>query len=181
MEKRKWIVLNYNLPTEPSRHRVAVWRGLKKLGAVNIQQSMWVLGYNEQNYLALQKIAQDVEANNGEALLMESVFFDEKHEARVISIYNDIRDEEYNEFIEKCEDYLKELDKEIAIKKFTFAELEEEEEELEKLVSWHEKIATRDIFHALGGDTAKDRLERIQKSFEIYSELVYKHNNKSIG
>lgn len=124
---------------------------------------------------------QDIEVNNGEALLMESVFFDEKHEARVISLYNDIRDEEYNEFIEKCEDYLKELEKEITIKKFTFAELEEEEEELEKLVSWYEKIVTRDIFHALGGDTAKDRLEQIQKSFEEYSELVYKHNNKSIG
>ena len=177
MEKRKWIVLNYNLPSEPSRHRVAVWRGLKKLGAVNIQQSMWILGYNEPNYRALRKIAQDVESSNGEALLMETAFFDEKHEERVISLYNDIRDEEYHEFIEKCEEYLGELEKEIRIEKFTFAELEEEEEEFEKMVSWHEKIATRDIFHALAGDRAKERLEQIKKAFEVYSDLVYKHNN----
>lgn len=176
MGKRKWIVLNYNLPTEPSRHRVAAWRGLKKLGAVNIQQSMWVLGYSEDNYLALQKISQEIEANDGEALLMESVFFDEQHEQRVISLFNEIRDEEYKEFIEKCDGYLKEIEKEISIEKFTFAELEEEE--LQKLVSWYEKIEARDIFHALAGNTASERLGQIQKNFEEYSELVYKHNNK---
>jgi hypothetical protein len=178
MEKRKWIVLNYNLPTEPSRHRVAAWRGLKKLGAVNIQQSMWVLGYNEENYLALQKISRDIEMNSGEALLMESVFFEEKHEERVISLFNDIRDEEYMEFIEKCEEYLKELKKEISIEKFTFAELEEEEEELQKLVSWYEKIKIRDTFCSLKGKTADERFEQIQKAFDEYSELVYKNNNQ---
>lgn len=178
MDKRKWIVLNYNLPTEPSRHRVAIWRGLKKLGAVNIQQSMWILVYNTDNYSALQKISQDIESNNGEALLMDCAFFDEKHEERVISLFNGIRDEEYKEFIDECEKYLKELKKEISIEKFTFAELEEEEEEFQKLVSWYEKIATRDIFHALEGNIAKERLEQIQKAFEEYSELVYQHNNK---
>lgn len=178
MEKRKWIVLNYNLPTEPSRHRVAVWRSLKKLGAVNIQQSMWILGYSEENYHALQRISQEIESNNGEALLMESVFFDEKHEQRVISIFNDIRDEEYKEFIDECEKYLKELEKEISIEKFTFAELEEEEEELQKLISWYGKIEVRDIFHSTLEKDTKEILEQIKRAFENYSELVYKHNNK---
>lgn len=178
MGKKKWLVVNYNLPTEPSRYRVATWRALKKIGALNIQQSMWVLGYNEENYLALQKISQDIESNNGEALLMESVFFDEKHEKRVITLFNNIRDEEYKEFIEKCDEYLKEVEKEILIEKFTFAELEEEEEELQKLISWYVKIQARDNFGALSGSIAKERLEQIQKAFEGYSELVYKQNNK---
>lgn len=94
MEKRKWLIISYNLPTEPSRHRVAIWRGLKKLGAVNVQQSMWVLPYNESNYSVLKKISQDVESNNGECLLMESIFIDGQHEERVISLFNNIRDEE---------------------------------------------------------------------------------------
>lgn len=179
MEKRKWIVLNYNLPTEPSRLRVATWRGLKKLGAVNIQQSMWILGYNEENYSALQKISQNIESNKGEALLMESVFFEEKHEEKIISFFNNIRNEEYKEYIDECEKYLKELEKEISIEKFTFAELEEEEEELQKLISWYDKIETRDIFHSSEGNTAKKSLEQIKKAFEEYSELVYNHNNQS--
>lgn len=178
MEKRKWLVINYNLPTEPSRYRVAAWRALKKIGALNIQQSMWVLGFNEENYNALHKISREIEENNGEAFLMECAFFEEKHEEKIISLFNDIRDEEYNEFIEKSDDYLKELQKEIRIEKFTFAELEEEEEELQKLVSWYEKIKVRDIFNAPGGNTAVEKLGSIQASFEEYSVLVYNYNNK---
>ena len=30
--KKRWLILIYHLPREPSRHRVAVWRKLKALG-----------------------------------------------------------------------------------------------------------------------------------------------------
>lgn len=178
MEKRKWLVLNYNLPTEPSKHRVAVWRGLKKLGAVNIQQSMWLMIYSDENYAFLKKISQDIESNNGASFLMECVFYDEKQEQRVISVFNDIRDEEYREFIRECEKYLKELEKEISIEKFSFAELEEEEEELQKLISWHSKIQARDLFVSPEGSVARDIIVKIKNAFENYSGLVYQNADR---
>jgi hypothetical protein len=178
MEKRKWLVINYNLPTEPSRQRVSTWRSLKKLGALNIQQSMWILVDNEENLSALQDISRYIESNNGETILMESLFIEEKHEDKVISIFNSLRDEEYSEYIRECDKYFKELEKEIAIEKYTFAELEEEEEELQKLISWYQKIKTRDIFNSVEGSTAKERTDQIKKAFEDYSESVYKHNAK---
>ena len=180
MEKRRWLVISYNLPTEPSRHRVSVWRALKKLGVINIQQSMWVLPYNEENYAALVKISEEIELNNGDSLLMDCVFFDEKHEKRIMTAFNLVRDEEYREFIGECSKYLKELEKEIRIEKFTFAELEEEEEELNKLLSWHGKIAVRDVFQAPEGKRANEMLAQIQLSFEQYSEMVYENNNGEI-
>lgn len=178
MEKRRWLVISYNLPTEPSRHRVSVWRSLKKQGVINIQQSMWVLPYNEENYAALIKISEEIELNNGEALLMDCFFFDEKHEERVILALNQVRNEEYMELINECEKYLKEIEKEIRIEKFTFAELEEEEEEWNKLVSWHGKIAARDAFQAPAGKQAREMLMEIQQAFERYSEMVYEKNNE---
>ena len=174
MEKQKWIVINYNLPTEPSRHRVAIWRGLKKMGAVNIQQSMWILPEDEENYSALKRLTIDIEANNGEAFLMETMFFDEKHEGRVVSLFNAMRSEEYMELISECMKYLKEIEKEIHLEKFTFPELEEEEAELEKLVSWHGKIKKRDIFGAPKGEEADELLAKAGKAFEGFSELVYR-------
>lgn len=177
MKEIKWLVINYNLPTEPSRHRVATWRALKKLGSVNVQQSMWILPESSENYSALQKISEDIEKNNGEALLMESVFFHERHEQRVVGLFNKIRDEEYREFINECQKYIKEIEKEITKEKFTFAELEEEEEELEKLISWHRKIEDRDIFNAPSHSEAKEILEIIKGSFDEFSQLVYNHNN----
>lgn len=178
MEKRRWLVISYNLPTEPSRHRVSVWRALKKLGVVNIQQSMWVLPYNEENYAALLGITEEVERNDGDSLLMDCVFFDKKHEERVVGELNRVRDEEYGEFIGECGKYLKELEKEIRNEKFTFAELEEEEEELNKLVSWHGKIAVRDAFQAPEGNRAEEMLDQIQQAFDQFSELVYEKNNE---
>jgi len=178
MEKVKWLVINYNLPTEPSRHRVAAWRWLKKIGAVNIQQSMWLLPEDEENYTHLKKISEDIEANGGEALLMESIFLCEKDEERIISVFNSMRDDEYMEFIGECGKYLKELEKEIAIEKFTFAELEEEEAELEKLISWHNRISKRDIFVCAHANTARDMVDSINKSYTAFSEMVYEKEVK---
>ena len=178
MGNKRWLVISYNLPTEPSRHRVAVWRALKKLGVVNIQQSMWVLPYNDKNYAALLRISEEIELNQGEALLMDCSFFSKEHENRIISILNDVRDEEYKEFISECVKYLKEVEKEITIEKFTFAELEEEEEELNKLISWHGKIAARDPFQVPERDNANKMLVLIQQTFEKYNEMVYEKNNK---
>ena len=178
MSSLKWLVINYNLPTEPSRHRVAAWRGLKKIGAVNIQQSMWILPEDEENLSALQKISGDIEANGGEAFLMESVFFDARDEERVMALFNSMRDDEYMEFIGECKKYLKELEKEIKIEKFTFAELEEEEAELEKLISWHSKLGKRDIFNASRGNEARELADMIRAAFEHYSEMVYQREVK---
>ena len=36
-----WRLLIYRLPKEPSRHRVAVWRELRRAGAVALQQATW--------------------------------------------------------------------------------------------------------------------------------------------
>lgn len=90
---------------------------------------------------------------------------------------NSIRDEEYREFSNECEKYLKELEKEISIEKFTFAE-HEEEEEVQKLISWFHKIEARDLFHAPEGESAKTKREQIDQAFEKYSELVYQHNEE---
>ncbi|MDF2700057.1 MAG: ChrB domain protein [Haloplasmataceae bacterium] len=177
MEQLKWLVITYNLPTEPSRYRVATWRALKKLGALNIQQSMWFLAYNEDHYKALQNIIHEIEMNGGEAYLMISTIVETKKEEKIISAFNNIRNEEYAEYINECNKYIKELEKEIKIEKFTFAELDEEEEEFQKLVTWYQKIEIRDLFHASKREYALNSLDQIKKAIDEFSELVYKHNN----
>lgn len=92
---------------------------------------------------------------------MQNIFFYSKHEERIKSYFNNLRDEQYKELISECEKYLNELKKEITIEKFTFAELEEE---LEKLISCHGKIKVRDIFNSSQRDYAEEKLETIIKS-----------------
>lgn len=178
MPPLKWLVISYNLPTEPSRHRVATWRSLKRLGAVNLQQSMWVLPASGENLAALGALASEIEAASGEALLMESRFLRPEDEGRIVALFNELRDAEYREFVDECGKYLKEIEKEIAKRKFIYAELEEEEAEHEKLSAWRGRIAGRDLFSAAGGEAAREMQGRIDESFELYSRMVYDEEAK---
>jgi hypothetical protein len=42
-ESQQWLLLSYTLPREPSAPRVALWRKLKKLGAILLHDALWVL------------------------------------------------------------------------------------------------------------------------------------------
>src|SRR5260370_9926577 len=46
-EPVSWQLITYRLPAEPSRHRVAAWRQLRRLGAVPLQQGTWALPAGE--------------------------------------------------------------------------------------------------------------------------------------
>lgn len=180
MFKKIWLVLNYTLPTEPSRHRVAAWRALKKMGAVNVQQSTWLLPDSEENYEQMEKLVREIEAGGGTAMLMGSRFFAQEQEEHVCDLFNEKRNEEYVEFIDECGKYLKEIEKEIRNRKFIYAELEEEEAELEKLLAWYEKIVSRDTLQASQGPAAKVQTELIQAAFDGYSELACRYGEKDV-
>jgi hypothetical protein len=171
----KWLVINYTLPSEPSRLRVGAWRSLKKLGAVNIQQSMWLLPYSGENFDSLSSIARDMESNGGTVLIMESFFSEEKYEQVVISSFNKAREIEYQEILGKCEGYLREIEKEINRENFKFAEAEENEVELDKLKSWYEKVKIRDNFHSPLREITERKLEECESVFADFSRRIYEN------
>ena len=38
-----WVLLHYKIPREPTAPRVSAWRKLKRLGAILLQDAVWVL------------------------------------------------------------------------------------------------------------------------------------------
>ena len=178
MEQNEWIVINYSLPREPSRIRVSMWRKLKKIGAVNIQQSMWILPQTDENYDLLNQIKDDVSQNNGEAFVMKSSV-DENSKRIIIDRFNAARDEEYKEVLEQCDEYFKEIDKETARENFTFAEIEENEEEFNKLKKWYEKIVARDFFEASLREKTKVILSQCEDVLEKFCDKVYDFGDRA--
>jgi hypothetical protein len=89
MGARKWLMIGFHLPARPSRNRVAVWRGLRRLGAVNARNSLWLLPYTKRNRAALEKIADDIETAGGVPVLMSSKILDEGHERRVMALFSE--------------------------------------------------------------------------------------------
>ena len=172
MNENKWLALSYTLPREPSRARVAIWRKLKKSGAVGIWQSMWILPAGEKNHALLAEIKDEVTRCGGEAFMLE-FSADEGGEKLIADKFAAARSEEYGELFEQCEDFFAEIAKEIARRNFTFAEIEENEEEFQKLKLWYEKIAARDTMGSPLGEKAKSMLAKCGELLDDFSERVY--------
>jgi hypothetical protein len=67
-----WLLLVQRVPREPTAHRVGVWRKLKKLGAVLIHDSIWVLPATARAREHLRWLAAEIEEAGGEATIWES-------------------------------------------------------------------------------------------------------------
>lgn len=68
----KWLLLLYRLPTEPSALRVYIWRKLKRLGALLVLDSTWVLPDTPRTLEHFQWLAAEIIEMGGEAQLWQS-------------------------------------------------------------------------------------------------------------
>ena len=66
-----WLLFLYKVPHEPSTRRVYVWRKLKRLGAVMLQDAAWALPMIPYNLEQLKKLAGEVTELGGDSLLWE--------------------------------------------------------------------------------------------------------------
>lgn len=65
----EWVLLAYRIPREPSTPRIAVWRKLRRLGAVQLLDGLVGLPSDARTKEHLEWIADDVVAAGGEANL----------------------------------------------------------------------------------------------------------------
>jgi len=170
----RWLFFSYTLPSRPSRARVSIWRQLKKLGAVNYQ-SVWVLPYSSERVKEVSRLIQDIESWKGEGLLIDGKVLNADQEERINRTFVESRNEEYKEIISKCEDYAKEIEFEIGRRNFIFAEVEENEEELEKLKQWLKKVEKRDIVEVPLRKEAIERIRGCEDLFQEFAKRVYEH------
>ncbi len=68
LEERPWLLLVYRVPTEPASRRVAIWRDLKRLGALYLQQCVCILPRREEVREELERIVAKIPALEGECM-----------------------------------------------------------------------------------------------------------------
>lgn len=167
----RWLMLMYQVPSEPSRLRTAVWRRLKALGAVYVAHSVAVLPESAEAERALRALRAEVGQMGGAAQLVRAEPL--LGQGDFIARYNQARDEEYAEVIGRCEDFLAEIAREAGAAHFSYAELEENDEDLAKLRNWLGKIGTRDVLGAASADAARAALARCGEALEGFAAQVY--------
>ena len=169
----RWTVLIVRLPADPSRHRVAVWRELRRVGALSLGQGVWALPATPAFTAGLDRAVKLAERGDGEVVLLDAAGRDETNTARLEALFTAARQAEWAEFVADCGKYEAELDKELRIEKFTLAELDEEEQSLERLRRWYRDIKVRDLFGAPAAVEAEQRLKHCAERLEDYADRVY--------
>lgn len=173
MQNITWLLLTYKVPPEPAAKRVALWRKLKGMGAVYIQNGVCLLPKSDDHIRKLKMLENDVGQAQGEAVILETVALDPGQEAKVLARFNADRNEAYVEFIDKCGDFEREVAKEVTASHYTYAELEENDVDLKKLQGWLAKIEKLDFYAAERADEARKRLKECEAVLDDYARRVF--------
>ncbi len=171
----EWIQLVYRVPPEPTRHRTSVWRQLRGLGAIYLQDGCCVLLHSDEAARAFADIAARVRDAGGEATISLLSPAEAGWEERLVATLNRARDEEYQELIDTAERFEEEVARETRKNKFTFAVLEEIEDDYERLERWRDRVRTRDTFGSSLSASVDARLTEARRTRDTFAEAVHRH------
>ena len=122
MKATSWLLLLFSLPTNRNTERVAVWRRLKKIGAVQIKTSTYLLPDEPAQYEQFQWLGQQVRDYGGDSTLVRAQEIEGLTREKVISLFNAARDKEYADLRKALQGFISRRRKSDA--EFAAAELE---------------------------------------------------------
>lgn len=168
---QQWLLIVYRVPREPTRLRATVWRRLKAYGAVYLQGSVAGVPATTRHERALRALRREILDMGGTAFVLRCAAV--AGGSDLLDSYNAARDEEYNEIVDRCKDFLGEIRNETSTAHFTYAELEENDEDLQKLRGWFDKVAARDLLGAVRRVGAVTALDECGAALDGFAARVY--------
>jgi hypothetical protein len=144
-QRREWVLLSYRIPREPSTPRIAVWRRLRQLGAVQIVDGLVALPADPRTIEHLDWVAEQVLEAQGSAIVWTAKPANRSDDDQLVAQINAARDDEYGALT---------------------AEIEATEPPAPSrtIARWrrqYRQIERRDFFSADSADTARLALEAI--------------------
>ncbi|RAX45954.1 chromate resistance protein ChrB [Arthrobacter sp. AQ5-05] len=168
-----WVLIIPQIPSEPSRHRVAVWRQLRKAGAVPISSGVWALPVGPAFQPDLDRAGELCRKGGGTLAVIDASPRDESSAAMIRETFKAARIDEWSEFVADCGKFEAEIAREIQKRKFTFAELEEEEQSLDRLRRWYRDLKKRDVLELPEAQASDQRLRTCGAALDDYADRVY--------
>ena len=153
MKPTSWLLLLFSLPTNRNTERVAVWRRLKKLGAVQIKTSTYLLPDETAQYEQFQWLAQQIRDYGGDSTLVRAQEIEGLAKEKVIAMFNDARAKDYAELRKSLQGFIgrrKKMDAEAAAS------------ELERFTRQFREIREVDFFESARGHDVAMLLRRAE-------------------
>ncbi|MFQ5757937.1 MAG: Chromate resistance protein ChrB [Acidiferrobacterales bacterium] len=170
-----WLLLVYRVPSEPSRSRVAVWRDLKRQGALFLQRCVCILPDMPACRKGIDGVVKKISAAGGTHFSFHVERPSAAQTRRLLSAFRQLSAKEYEEIIEECQTrFVKEIRFERSRENFTYEEAEEIREDFEKIRRWFERVVARDWFHAGQRERVAKELAHCEQLLEAFEEDVYR-------
>jgi uncharacterized protein YdbL (DUF1318 family) len=167
-----WLLISVSTAGAAASLRVQVWRKLRSLGALYLQQSVCLLPATEDVAREVRRLLDRVHHQGGSGQALQIELTNPAEHAHVVAQINDARDVEYAEVLERLPEFRAELEKELARGRATYVEVEECEADLDRFRSWISKIAARDYFDAPGAAAARDALEAAAAELAAFEQAA---------
>jgi hypothetical protein len=176
-----WLLVTASSAGAADSLRVAIWRKLRSLGALYLQQSVSVLPARPEVEREIRRLVDRVRANGGTARVLRITFDDAGEEAQLVSELQAARDDEYAEVLERVPSFLDELSSERDRDRATYEEVEESESDLERFRAWLAKIDRRDYFGAPRRDEAHAAVARCAQALEAFESDAFARDTQAAG
>ena len=172
-ERESWLLVTASSAGASDSLRVTIWRKLRSLGALYLQQSVCVLPARRDVDREIRRLVDRVRANGGAARVLRVAFEDADEEAQLVSELQAARDDEYGEVLDRVPAFLDELRSERDRDRATYEEVEESEADLERFRAWLAKIDRRDYFAAPRRAEAHAAVERCARALEAFESEAF--------
>jgi hypothetical protein len=168
----EWLVISASTAGAAGTLRVQVWRKLRSLGALYLQQSVCLVPARDEVVRQVRRLSDRIRHQGGSVRVLRMRFADPAEEQSVVAELNAARDAEYAEVLERIPALHQELAQERARGRATYAEVEESEADLQRFQAWLAKIAARDYFAAPGGQAARAAVDEAAADLEAFEEAA---------
>ncbi|HZA38089.1 MAG TPA: chromate resistance protein ChrB domain-containing protein [Candidatus Baltobacteraceae bacterium] len=105
-KKLTWLLLLFRLPATQKAERVAMWRKLKKSGAIQITTSTYLLPDEPARYECFQWLTKEIRDAGGDATLVRAREIEGLPNDKLVDLFNAARDKEYGDLKKAVQSFI---------------------------------------------------------------------------
>jgi hypothetical protein len=172
-QDERWLVVAVSTAGGSDSLRVTVWRRLRGLGALYLQQSVCLLPDRPEVARAVHRLAMQIRAGGGSARVLHVHLSGASEREQVVAEIRAAVEVEYREVLQRLPSFFSELESEIGRGNVTFAEVEESEADLARFEAWLTKIAKRDYFDAPLAAQVRSEMDRARTALRAFEAAAW--------
>jgi hypothetical protein len=153
VDKLSWLLLLYSLPAHRNTQRVAVWRRFRKIGALQLTTSTYLLPDQPAHYEHFQWLTKLIRDSGGEATLVRVREIEGTPNEKLVALFNAARDRDYAAISKALGD----LDRQRKSRGVVTAD------QFNRLTRQFRELRAIDFFNSARGEEMETRLHRLER------------------